>query len=222
MTRQSRIALRLPDRSRMVMTNEDDPVAYYYLPLTGWLYRRRLEMGLALLGTEHRRRALEIGYGSGIMLPSLARYCDELYGVDLHQNTAAVTAMLAAEGVQASLAVGDLLNLDYDDGMFDAVVCLSVLEHLAPASLERALGEIRRVMHPAGIASLGFPVRNAVTGAFYKLVGFDPTELHPSGHRDIVAAVRAAFRQVQVTWFPRWLPIDLALYVGARVGDEIS
>jgi SAM-dependent methyltransferase len=208
--------LRLPSRDRMIMTNDDDPIDYYYKPLTGWLYRRRLEIGLTLLGDGHRQRILEIGYGSGILLPTLAERCDELSAVDIHENTAPVEEMLIAEGVQAHLVVGSVLHLDFPDMRFDAVICLSVLEHLAPAELAQALAEIRRVLRPGGEAVLGFPVRNAITGTFYKLVGFDPTELHPSGHRQILAAIQSALDESYVTWFPRWLPLDLALYMGVR------
>jgi len=200
----------------MAKTNKDDPVAYYYKLLTGWLYRKRLEIGMALLGNEHRHRILEIGYGSGVLLPILAASCDELYGVDVHKNTPAVGAMLAVEGVQANLAVGNVLHLDYPQGMFDAVISLSVLEHLMPGDLTRALKEVRRVLRPGGVAVFGFPVRNVVTNAFYRLVGFNPMKLHPSAHREIVEAVQVSFKRIHVTWFPRWVPMDLALYMGVR------
>jgi len=218
MIRRKRRVLHVPDRDLMVMTNEDDPVAYYYKPLTGWLYRRRLKIGLALLGDEHRQRILEIGYGSGILLPTLAARCDELYGVDLHENAVPVQVMLTQEGVQAELSVGSVLALSYPDRTFDAVVCLSVLEHLMPSDLMPALIEVRRVLQPGGTVVCGFPVRNVVTSMFYQAAGFDPAKLHPSGHQDIVAAVQGIFEQACVTWFPRWLPMELALYVGVRGG----
>jgi len=213
---QKKKTLYLPDRNLMVKTNDDDPVDYYYKLMTGWLYRKRLEIGMALLGNEHRQRILEIGYGSGVLLPRLAASCDELYGVDIHKNTPAVAAMLAVEGVRANLVMGNILDLDYPQGMFDAVISLSVLEHLMPGDLTRALREVRRVLRPDGVAVFGFPVRNAATNAFYRLVGFNPMQLHPSAHREIVEAAKVTFKQIHVTWFPRWVPMDLALYMGIR------
>jgi ubiquinone/menaquinone biosynthesis C-methylase UbiE len=213
---QRKKALYLPDRNLMVKTNEDDPVDYYYKLMTGWLYRKRLEIGTALLGNDHRHRILEIGYGSGVLLPILAASCDELYGVDIHENIPAVAAMLAVEGIRANLVVGNILDLDYPQGVFDAVISLSVLEHLIPHDLTRALKEVRRVLQPGGVAVFGFPVRNVVTNAFYRLVGFNPMNLHPSAHREIVEAVQVSFKRIHVTWFPRWVPMDLALYIGVR------
>lgn len=198
------------------MTSAEDPIAYYYKPLTGWVYRRRLEMGLALLGDAHYDRLLEIGYGSGILLPTLARRCTALYGVDLHANVEPVRAMLAQEGVEAELSVGDLLHLRHPDQTFDAVVCMSVLEHLAPGDLRAAAGQIRRVLRVGGVAVLGFPVRNAVLDAFCRWEGFDPRRLHPSGHRQILEALGAVLQGTRVIRFPRRLPLDLALYVAVR------
>lgn len=209
--------LYLPNQSRMVMTSVEDPISYYYKPHTAWLYRRRLELGLALLGDEHYRCILEIGYGSGILLPTLATYCEELYGLDLHENVDPVHAMLRQEGVRAELLVGDVVDMCYLDQTFDAVVCLSVLEHLEPCNLELAAAQIARVLRPGGVAVLGFPVRNIAMNIFCRLEGFDPAKLHPSSHRQILAAIRAMFGRVYVRRFPNWLPLDLALYVAVRV-----
>ena len=46
----------------------------------------------------------------------------------------------------------------FPDGDFDAVVCEQVLEHLDDTALAFALGELRRVLRPGGVALIGTPV----------------------------------------------------------------
>ena len=41
--------LALPAAGRLKPNNEHDPLPYYYRPLLGWLYRKRLQMGLDLV-----------------------------------------------------------------------------------------------------------------------------------------------------------------------------
>lgn len=40
------------------------------------------------------QRLLEIGYGSGVFMPELAEHTDELWGVDIHSRTEAVSKRL--------------------------------------------------------------------------------------------------------------------------------
>ena len=198
----------------MEVSSGEDPLDFYYHPVAGLVYRRRLAMGLALLGDGPVERLLEIGYGSGILFPELARRAGELHGIDIHDRIAPVERMLEAHGIKAALRVGDIYALPYPDGHFHAVVCLSVMEHLT--ELDRACAEVRRVMAPGGVAVLGFPVRNAATTGLFRLVGYDAREIHPSSHRDILAAARRAFAVERVLRLPAFLPMDLGLYGACR------
>jgi len=206
--------LQLPRREAIQKSHDDDPLDFYYFPLTGWVYRRRLAMGLALLGEGPFEQLLEIGYGSGILLPELARRAREVHGVDIHERGEPVERMLRAHGIAAILRRGDIYALPYADGSFGGVICLSVLEHLT--ELDRACAEVRRVLAPGGVAVCGFPVRNAITTAFFRAAGYDEKEIHPSTHRDILAAARRAFAVERVLRLPAILPADFGLYVACR------
>jgi len=208
--------LLLPTRSIVPKPDADDPVDYYYKPLTGRIYRARLRLAADLLGESHYGSLLEVGYGSGIFLPELARRSDRLAGIDIHPESAQVQEMLSRFGLTVDLREGSLFEMPFEDGEFDALVCLSVLEHIT--ELEAALSEFHRVLRPDGIAVLGFPVRNVVTDAFFRAVGYNPREIHPSSHRDILAAARAhdGFAVEQEARFPAIAPVDLAGYAGCR------
>ena len=211
---EERVVLILPKRELIEKSHEDDPLDFYYHPITGFGYRHRLTMALTLLGEGPFGRLLEIGYGSGILLPELGRRAREVHGVDIHQNPDRVERMVRAHGATASLCTGDIYALPYPEAHFDAVICLSVLEHLT--DLRRACAEIRRVLTPAGAAVLGFPVRNAITTAFFRAVGYTAAEIHPSTHRDILAAARRDFAVERVLRYPAFLPAGVGLYVACR------
>lgn len=208
--------IALPPRELVPKPDADDPVDYYYKLPTARIYRARLRLAGRLLGSDSYEALLEVGYGSGIFLPELARRCSRLAAVDLHRESEQVSAMLARLGIDADLREASLFELPFEDGAFDALVCLSVLEHIV--ELDAAMTEFHRVLAPGGIAVLGFPVRNPVTDTFFRAVGYDPREIHPSSHRDILAAARRhpGFVVEDERRYPQWAPLDLAGYAGAR------
>jgi SAM-dependent methyltransferase len=208
-------ALLLPPRGAVPKTNDEDPVDYYY-GVTAPLYRGRLTLAARLLGRGYPS-LLDVGYGSGIFFPELARRADRLVGVEVHGEEARVGDALHRLGVDVELRPGSILELPAEDGEFDAVVCLSVLEHLL--ELGGALSELRRVLASGGMAVLGFPVRQPLTDAFFRIFGFDPRELHPSSHTDILRAAEQdeAFAVERVAHFPRLLPLRLSGYAACRL-----
>lgn len=213
---RTREPLKLPARGSLPKPEADDPLDYYYRPLTAALYRSRLEAAAELLGDEHHATLLEVGYGSGIFMPELARHADRVLGIDIHGQSAAVSEALARIGVTAELSDADLFALPFADDSLDALVCLSVLEHLT--DLDGALAEFRRVVRPGGILVLGVPVRNPATDLFFRAVGYNPRAIHPSSHSDMLAAARRAPGLVveAVRRVPSFLPLPLAAYVTCR------
>jgi len=210
------VAVYIPSRDVIPKINNEDPLDYYFRPLTRGVYRKRPAMMVDLLGETQYAALLEIGYGSGILLPELSRHTRRLVAIDLHEKPAAVDAMLKREGVRAELLTANLYAMPFADGSFDALFCMSVLEHLT--ELDRALNEFVRVTRPGATLVFGFPVRNLVTDAFFRLAHFDPRAIHPSSHRDIERAIAAnpRLRLDRRVLLPRFLPADLALYDTCR------
>jgi 2-polyprenyl-3-methyl-5-hydroxy-6-metoxy-1,4-benzoquinol methylase len=206
-----RAVLRLPDKHNIVCVDpNEEPTRYYYWPIVGWFYRRRLQMILNLLDQGPYERLLEVAYGSGIFQPSLAPLCRTLYGVDLHRHGAVVQGTLAKARTTAELITGDATKMPYGDASFDCVVNVSMLEHLKdPGS---AINEMLRVLKPDGQLVLGFPCRNPAMDAFFRLLGFDPGKIHPSSHHDILDALSARRPQFTLRRLPEWTPLDMSLY----------
>jgi SAM-dependent methyltransferase len=208
--------IALPPRELVPKPAKDDPVDYYYRLPTARIYRARLRLAGRLLGSNSYDSLLEVGYGSGIFLPELARRCSHLAGVDVHHASQQVNEMLTRLGLHADLREASLFDLPFAEDTFDGLVCLSVLEHIV--ELDAALSEFRRVLQPGGIAVLGFPVRNPITDTFFRAVGYNPREIHPSSHRDILEAARRhpGFVVEREEHYPGWAPVDVAGYAGVR------
>ena len=147
-----------------------DPIAYYSRPLTGWLFRERINIGLRFLEARRYKRALEVGYGSGAVLVALSEVSSDLHGVDLDADPALATRTLDVFGVKADLRQGNVYALPYPDAHFDLVASFSMFEHLS--EFERALGEVHRVLEPGGHFVLGMPAVNKLMEAGFLAIGF--------------------------------------------------
>ena len=209
--------LLVPDRAHIGRVDHSDPLPYYYSALTGWLFRWRLTLALDLLGERGYGRILEAGYGSGILLPTLASISDEVHAMDLHRRTDLVTRMLEHEGVTSHVLVGSVTALSYASGRFDAVICLSTLEHLHDAELRAAVSELRRVLRPGGVAIVGVPASGRMMDLLFRAIGFSEIgEHHVSTHGEIETELRRAFEVDGEARLPAFLPSGTALYTVFR------
>jgi len=140
--------LRLLPPEALLKTSEVDHADWNHQPLRGTIMRLRPRLVLSLLARQRFRRMLEVGYGSGVFMPELARHCDELYGIDPHNQHQAVSEVLARFDVAARLFSGSVSSLPFGDQFFDCVVAVSTLEFVD--DLEAACLEIKRVLKPEG------------------------------------------------------------------------
>lgn len=115
------------------------------------------ERGLELLDVRPGERVLEIGFGTGHGLVSLAEAVGPegtVVGIDVSEGMREVARERLEESGLAerarSLDLGDARDLPYDDASFDAVFLSFTLELFEEGDLERVLGECRRVLAPGG------------------------------------------------------------------------
>src|SRR5262245_50929229 len=91
-------------------------------------------------------RALDAGCGTGFQAAILDGMGYAVHGVDLSRE---LLGRAREKLLRAPLVQGDLEDLPYRDGSFDAVTCCgSTLSYLGDAG--RALAEIARVLRPDG------------------------------------------------------------------------
>ena len=201
--------LALPPAGTLTPNDEHDPLPYYYRPLVGWLYRKRLRMGLELLPTKGAR-ILEVGVGSGILVPTLSSNYASYTGTDL--VLAGGLNRLVAPSCQASFLQADLLQeSSLPEASFDAIICLSVLEHIADA--EGAAAALARTLVKGGTLVAGYPMVNSMMARLFRAIGFGNIEdHHVTTPATIDKALRRVLRPIRRNALPAFAPVSLALY----------
>lgn len=142
----------------LVKTGPVDQAHWNFRPILGPVSRLRYNLLTRLLAPSKVPRLLEVGYGSGILLPELAGRCEELHGIDIHPHSTEVQTRLAAFGVAAHLAEGSAECLPYPSRTFDVVVAVSSLEFVLDQ--EAASTEIHRVLTRGGRLIVVTPLRS--------------------------------------------------------------
>ena len=191
----------------------------------------RLVAGAALLPAVGR--LLDVGCGDGSLVLGLKDKARLTVGMDRSPDHCVAAE---AKGVRAVCVDLHAPRLPCRDGVFDAVACLDVIEHvLDPRHLLR---ELARVLRPGGILVLTTPniryygfVLTLVRGRFPRTSGdpegYDGGHLHYFTFADIRALLEEAgfgaieeFGLYRWTWLPPWGRVKEA--VKALLGDHIK
>ena len=101
-------------------------------------------------GSEENR-ILDIGIGSGVMLPCLQKY-GTVFGCDMEE----AALRFSSETSPGRLTRGEARDLPFSDESFHLVTVLDLLEHTDED--DAVLSEIGRVLHPNGLLCATVPV----------------------------------------------------------------
>jgi SAM-dependent methyltransferase len=118
-----------------------------------WWYRGRrriIRAELDRLPLPADARVLDAGCGSGRTLEELGRY-GHVYGIELDPGAASV----ARERGHGEVRIGRLEELPWEDGYFELITCLDVIEHTPDDRV--TLRELRRVCKPGGFLLVTVP-----------------------------------------------------------------
>lgn len=210
MRKRDKWRLKIFPQGTFEKANNDDPLLYYYRPLIGLLYKYRIEQGLSLLSPPYEN-ILEFGYGSGLLLPTLAEISPKIYGVDIFSDPSIVGKCLEKINIKANLYHDDLLRISFPPDFFDLIVAFSVFEHIYDC--RSIIEELHRILKPGGVLLVGMPRVDKTMTKLFALIRYKGIEQHHvTDDQKFLDACRGLFflhRQKHV--FP-FLPARTGIY----------
>ncbi len=176
------------------------------------LFWSRLQRLIALCPRVARGRALDLGGGSGVLLPTLAQMFHQVVCLDRFVGEArAIVEHYRLANV--ALIEGDLLCAGLAGTAFDVVIAADVLEHVQP--LHRACREIHR------LARRWFLITGPTETLFYRLgrlmCGFQKPQDHYYTYRQVEQyIIDAGFRLERRSFTPANLGEPFSAFGVAR------
>jgi ubiquinone/menaquinone biosynthesis C-methylase UbiE len=188
--------LRLLSYREYSGVDRNDPIRFYFWPVIGRMFRRRIELCLA--ECTGGQRVLEVGFGAGVTFLNLHELYKEIYGLDLNAEVCDVAAVFRARQIETHLQNGSVLSMPYPDDFFDTVLLISILEHLKPSEQVQAFQDVRRVLKPGGQAIYGVPIERRFMVMMFWLLGFNIREHHFSTEKHVFDAANSVLEKVKV------------------------
>jgi len=188
----------------------EDPIRFYYTPLIRHFYHRRIDVAMKLIG--NGKRVLEIGYGSGTSLMELNSRFDKIHGLDLHKYGSWIREVFARQNILVNLVRASILDPPYPAGYFDAVVAISILEHLSPADQPRLMSQVHRLLSPGGIFVVGIPGLNPMMTTAFRFLRCDIKKYHFSSPKIALEAAKTFFTIDKVCKQPSFASDSFLIY----------
>ena len=218
---RQRQKLRLLPKTALIKTGPIDHADWNFRPLLGWVQRLRFRLLLSLLPLQQTNRILEIGYGSGVLMPELASRCQELYGIDIHHKNQEVTLCLQNFGIAANLYAGSAEAMPFEDQFFDCIVAVSSLEFIE--NLEAACEELCRVLKPTGVLVLVTPGHSPLVDLGFRLLTGESAKKDFENRRGFLVPVLLKYFRTQAKKsFPLVGSSVICLYTSFRMSPNTN
>ena len=166
-------------RSKIEAKKTYDRISVVYDCLGGVFERRIAEQALGYLMVKSGEKLLEIGFGTGHRLKTIAQLVGDTgkaYGIDISEGMIQVTKKrLGKSGLmdRVELHQGDASKLPFAGESFDAAFMSFTLELFDTPEIPAVLNEVRRVLKPGGrlgITSLSKARGSSITLRIYEWI----------------------------------------------------
>jgi ubiquinone/menaquinone biosynthesis C-methylase UbiE len=121
---------------------------------------------------------LDLGCGAGVLMERLLESGFDVDGVDVSEDMLALARERLKRFPPGSYRLGqaNCEKLPFEDGSFDLVLCMGVFGYVE--DVDRAVGEIRRVLKPGGVFMMSVRNRaNHVLSDPYRMAAFGARQL---------------------------------------------
>jgi len=195
---------------------EDASWAYYSRnPLIREIYFSRLRKVLEMADEKRGQKILDLGTGSGVLIPSLGKY-NKVYAIDREKMFIKKAKKIAKmSNVKAICIRQDISSkLPFKNSFFDAVFCVSVLEHIE--DLDKVMKEVKRIIKPGGLFIVGLPIERFLVKSAFNIFGIKQHEDrgHISDFADINKKLKKYFDIERTEKIPfNLFPDALSLYI---------
>jgi SAM-dependent methyltransferase len=129
-------------------------------PTRRWLHCTRRDWiteRLTRVAAGRRGAALEVGPGSGVYVPLLARLFDRVTVSDVHDAYLDAARVIATGLANVAVVPDDIRRPTLPAASFDVVLCTEVIEHIVES--RAALAGMRRLLRRGGVLVLSTPQR---------------------------------------------------------------
>lgn len=213
--------VKLLPKEALLKTGIVDHGNWNYRPVLGVIQRSRFRLLFRLLGKQHYQSMLEIGYGSGILMPELAMYCETLFGVDPHPYPVEVSEVLRKHGVNAQLYSTGAERIPLETESVDCVIAVSSLEFMD--DLDAACQEISRVMRSTGVFVVITPGQSPILDlGLWVLTGKSAKQEFGDRRAVIIETLLRHFQLEKEVRFPGYLNSVITLYRGLYLRKPIN
>lgn len=167
---------------------------------------------------------LELGCGTGSMWrgATLPEGC-RLTLTDLSEGMLETARANTAHLPEVDCRLADAQDIPFADGSFDVVIANMMLYHVP--DIQRALGEIRRVLRPGGVFYAATYGEHGVTEAAAEMLGVRLEGNHRFTLQNGAEQLSRVFRQVERSLYDDALdvtdPADLVAYLRSMASMEV-
>jgi ubiquinone/menaquinone biosynthesis C-methylase UbiE len=215
-----KVKFYLPPERALEPNGPDDPLPYYYKPIIGRFYCKRIENGLSLLSPPYES-ILELGYGSGILMPTLCSIANTVQGIDIESEPEKIKSNLKRIGVYPTLLRSDVSKMKYSEESFDLIVAFSIFEHIY--DLSPILQKVFNILRPGGEFLVGMPRVDFLMVNAFRIIGYQNIEEHHvTNYQSFLKKSNSFFTLKKFSKMPKWAPSFTGLYFNMLLQKKTS